>query len=280
MHQGRTPAHVTGQAAAAMADPDKDAKRKSDGRFAKLNQFNDRGIREAKLSMSAQIVWDCLWRHEFEGVAIISIDGIMKQRNISERSVYNALSELKDAHMLETIERGNSCSNCSKYRLFPLPTGVTIAPVEESATGATIAATGATIAATGATIAATGAKNDTPTEGQKVSGPSVLPIQKRRADPADARLGDARPAVPTQKTNSDGGTNPLSPPSMSTLGGEPPEVDDEPTYRERVNNQIDHRLADGQSLTKIKDVLTSLAGKNQLHLRIIAEEIAKRCASA
>jgi len=61
---------------------------------------------------------------------------------------------------------------------------------------------------------------------------------------------------------------------------EPPGVDDEKTYREMVNNQIDHRLADGQALPKIKALLMNLAGRNELHRRVIAEEIARRCASA
>ncbi len=264
-----------GQAAAAIP-ANKDAKQKSDERFLKLNLFNDRGIQEAKLSMSAQIVWCCLWRHEFKEVAIISIDGIMKQRNISERSVYNGISSLKASGMLEVIERGDSRSKCSKYRLFPLPTGATIAPVE-SATGATIAATGATIAATGATIAATGAKNDTPTEGQKVSGPSVLRRQKRRADLADVRLGDARPAVPTEKTNSDGGTIPFSPPSTWTHESGRPDNAKDAEFRKMANIWIDQRLVLGEPLDTIRTGSRWTIAKDDLHKqRIFDEEIAKR----
>jgi len=164
----------------AKAKADGNAKKKSDGRFAKFNLYNDRGIQEADLSMSAQIVWDCIWRHECNGVAVISIDRIMRERNISERSVYNGIAELRKKRMLEIIERGNSRSMCSKYRLFPLPTGATVAPVEESTTGAT--------------IAATGAKNDTPTEGQNVSGRSVLRLQNGRSDPAGRRAVSDRTA--------------------------------------------------------------------------------------
>ncbi len=256
--------HCATDQAAGQADPD--AKKKCHDRFTKLNLFNDRGIKEAGLSMSAQIVWDCLWRHEYKGVATISIDGIMKQRNISKRSVYNGISRLETCGMLEVNERGDSRSKCSKYRLFPLPTGATIASVEESATSATIALTGATIALTGATIAP-------PTEGQKVSGPSVLPIQKGRSGPTDARLGDARSVLPTQgQTNSDGGTIPLCPPSTSMH-----EDAIDIAFRKKVNEWIDKRLALGEPLETIRTGSRFTIAKGDPHKqRIFDEELDKR----
>jgi len=116
---------------------------------------------------------------------------------------------------------------------------------------------------------------------RKEEGLPSSSFQTGRSGSTDARLGDARSVLPTPKqTNSDGGTIPLCPPSIPKLAEEPPGVDEEAGYREMVNNQIDHRLADGQPLTKIKAVLMSLAGKNELHRRIIGQEIARRCASA
>jgi hypothetical protein len=210
--------------AAAKASPDggrkiaSDAKRKPGDRFLKNNRFTDHGIKEAKLSMPAQIVWYHLWRHEWGGVARASVDEIATNHNISKRSVYDGLAELKKVSMLQTVERGNSRTKCSTYRLFPSPlkesaTSAPDAPVEQSATGAPGALTGAPGALTGAPGALTGAGNDTPTEGQNVSGRSVLRLQNGRSDPDDVRSGTARPVLPTSETNSDGGTIPLSPPS-------------------------------------------------------------------
>jgi len=47
-----------------------------------------------------------------------------------------------------------------------------------------------------------------------------------------------------------------------------------------VNCVIDYRLADGQSLIEIEDKLMSLVEDDQLHSRIIAEEIDRRRKSA
>jgi len=251
---------------------DSKAWKKSMGRWEKLNRFNDLGIKQVNLSLIAQVIWDYLHRHEFEGVARASVDQIATDRNISDRSVYNGITELKTKGLLEVVKRGDSRSLCSVYRIFPEP--------KESATtarGAVVgeSATTAPRAVTPAPRAVTPAKDDTPTEEQKDSEPSVL--RPGRSGPADVRFGNARPALPTRDTNSDGGTIPLDPPSAWTHESGRPDNAKDADFRKEANKLIDQRLALGEPLETIRTVSRETIAKDDPHKQwLFDEELAKR----
>lgn len=248
---------------------DSKAWKKSMGRWEKLNRFNDLGIKQANLSLVAQVVWDYLHRHEFNGVARASVGQIMTDRNISERSTYYAIAELKTKGFLEVVKRGDSRSLCSIYRIFPEP--------KESATtarGAVVgeSATTAPRAATPAPRAVTPAPDDTPTEEQKDSEPSVL--RPGRSGPADVRLGDARPILPTWDTNSDGGTIPLCPPSIP---------ENEPEFRAWVIEMAKRGLAKGDAparvYNKIMDYLVR-EGIDESHRQLADDSLVRLMGAA
>ena len=156
------------------------AKKTSQGRFEKLNRFMDCGIMEGKLSLSAQAVWHCLYRHEKDGVTRASVDQIATTSNMAARSVYRGLRELTKKGFVKCIKRGTSRGNSSRYVISPTATTDIKSPV------------GKVQLLTKTTIATD--KNDTPTEESKDSD--------RKAGGPDERSGTA-PSPPPGNPEAD-----------------------------------------------------------------------------
>jgi len=260
---------ATGQAAAAMAGPD--AKKKCDGRFAILNQFWARGPLDGNLKPSEVATWVCMWTAERKGFVSISYGQIARETNLGHASVERAISSLLEKAMLKVVRQGDVHGHVNRYVLSPYPNEGTLS---ERAKAYAQNEGRHTLK-----CAETYAQNEVYPDGKEEGLPSSS-FQTGRSGPTDARLGDARSVLPTpEQTDSDGGTIPLCPPSISTHESGRPDYAKDAEFRKQANKLIDRRLALGEPLETIRSVSRLTIAKGDVRKqRIFDEELAKRCA--
>jgi DNA-binding transcriptional ArsR family regulator len=97
------------------------AKKQSKRRFEELNEFVDRGAREADLSLAAFATWACLYRHAREHRVSVPISALMANLNVSRPTVMRALAELKAKRMMKVVRKGGLGHGTSERVLSPRP---------------------------------------------------------------------------------------------------------------------------------------------------------------
>ncbi len=188
------------------------------GRFLSLKLFWERGTSEGNLESSEIIVWLRLW--EVEGqqqdeVAMISLSQFVRDTGRNRSTILRALAGLKEKPMVKRVHEGTHETDASHYVIAPYPSEKILAD-KDADYGRGALLTRRTMRLVTRRIFDKTQSHDAPLPDRKEEVVTSSSFQTRRADPADVRLGDARPAVPTEQTNSDGGTIPLCPPSAST----------------------------------------------------------------
>jgi len=163
-------------------------------RFQSLNLFLDRGTSEGDLKPSESLTWLCLWAAERHGFVAMSLSQIARETNTDSHTVRRSLSSLKQKQMVKVVQRGDIHGHVNRYVLAPYP-GATWGQIAHTPRG--------NLAQTWGQIAPHPERKE---EGLPSSS-FQTPVRP------DVRPGDA-PSVPAEKTNSDGGTIPLGPPSV------------------------------------------------------------------